>query len=228
MCTRPFAWGGLLLVAVVSFVGISTIRHARHESRVAATIFEAPNWGANGVVRFADHGARTVPKKLTPTKVKPRRGEDLQAVVYEKTVEGLGLTKNEAFEDAIDKARAQVTHDLRLTVPVSAEFVRERLKLDQHEKELENFVKGDPAYRITVDLQMTRGTYLELAEADRAVRVDERMEGVARVLSIVVVALGALAGYVRLDEFTKGYYTGRLRLLTVAVVAAATFAISRV
>ena len=30
------------------------------------------------------------------------------------------------------------------------------------------------------------------------------------------------------DEFTKGYYTGRLRALAVVLVAAATFAISRV
>jgi hypothetical protein len=45
---------------------------------------------------------------------------------------------------------------------------------------------------------------------------------------VVVIALGALAGYIRLDEFTKGYYTGRLRALAVVLVAVATFAISRV
>ena len=82
--------------------------------------------------------------------------------------------------------------------------------------------------KVTLDLEMTRGTYLELAEADRSHIVGERIEGVGRVLSIVVVALGALAGYIRLDEFTKGYYTGRLRLLAIAIVTAASFALANV
>jgi len=40
-------------------------------------------------------------------------------------------------------------------------------------------------------------------------------------LGLVTVLLGAVAGYVRLDEWTKGYYTGRLFLAAVAVVVAA-------
>ena len=155
---------------------------------MTATIIEAPDCGQSGVVRFSDHGQRTVIKNLMPAKLKPRRGEDLQVVVYEKPVEGLGFKKDEAFEDAIEKARAQVTHDLGLTVPVSGEFVRERLKANQHEEVIKDFIKGEPAYRTTLDLKMTRGSYLELAEAERGFRVNERMEGVARVLSVVVIS----------------------------------------
>ena len=33
--------------------------------------------------------------------------------------------------------------------------------------------------------------------------------------------LGAVAGYVRLDEWTKGYYTGRLRLAAVVLIGLA-------
>jgi len=228
MCVRPFAWGGMVLIGVVAFLGITTIRTVRQQQSVRTATIVGPPWAVGDVVHLSDNRSRTMIKPLKPAKLTPRRGEDLQAVIYEKSVDGLGLTKNEAFDDAIEKARAQVTHDLGLSVPVSAEFVRMRLKDDQREEELKNFVKGDPAYRITVDLKMNRGTYLELAEAERSARVTDRSEGVARVLSVVVIALGALAGYIRLDEFTKGYYTGRLRALAVVLVAVATFAISRV
>jgi hypothetical protein len=228
MCVRPFAWGGMVLIGVVAFMTLTTVRLARHQQQMSATIVGVPNW-PDKFVHVSDHGQRMMIKNVAPTKLKSRRSEDLQAVIWGKPVEGLGLTKDEAFVAAIEEARALVTHDLGLTVPVSAEFVRERLKADQGEAEpIKDFIKGEPAYRVRLDLQMNRGTYLELAEAERGFRVDDRMEGVGRILSVVVVALGALAGYIRLDDFTKGYYTGRLRALAVVLVAAATFAISRV
>src|SRR5262249_26918184 len=158
-----------------------------------------PHWAAGDIVHLSDQRSRTRIKTQTPTPFKPRRGEDLQAVVYEKSVEGLGFAKDEAFENAVQTARAQVTHDLGLTVPVSADFVRERLKADQSEPEpIKSLLPGEPAYRMKLDLQMKLGTYLELAEAERGFRVNDRIEGVGRVLSVVVVALGALAGYIRL------------------------------
>jgi hypothetical protein len=228
MCMRPFAWGGMLLVAVVAFVTLTGYRHARHQPPRMATILQDSHARESDVVRVSERGRRTVVTTLTPTRAKSRRGEDLKTVVKEWSAEGIDFTPPEAFESAIEKARALVTHDLGLSVPVSREFICERLKKDQHEEPLKDFVPGRQAYKVTLDLQLTRGTYLELAEADRAVRVSDRMDGMARLLSIVVIALGAVAGYVRLDEFTKGYYTGRLRLLTIAIVAAATFAIANV
>jgi len=225
---RPFAWGGMLLIAVVAFVSLSTVRQVRHQQQPATAIILESTDRDGGVFRVSERGPRTVVKTIIPTRPRARRGEDLKTVIYEKSVDGIDFTSSEAFESAIEKARAQVTHDLGLSVPVSREFICERLKKDQHEEPLKDFVPGRQAYKVTLDLAMTRGTYLELAEADRAVTVSDRMEGVARVLSIVVIALGAVAGYVRLDDFTKGYYTGRLRLVTIAIVAAATFAISRV
>ena len=44
-------------------------------------------------------------------------------------------------------------------------------------------------------------------------------------LALVLCCLAALAGYVRADEATKGYYTNRLRLLATTGVAAAGLAI---
>ena len=40
-------------------------------------------------------------------------------------------------------------------------------------------------------------------------------------LAFVLICLGAVSGYIRADEATKGYYTNRLRMLAAAGVGAA-------
>lgn len=46
-------------------------------------------------------------------------------------------------------------------------------------------------------------------------------------LGFVLICLASLAGYIRADEATKGYYTNRLRLVAAAAVGAAGMAIAR-
>ncbi|HWE37986.1 MAG TPA: hypothetical protein VG406_15555 [Isosphaeraceae bacterium] len=46
-------------------------------------------------------------------------------------------------------------------------------------------------------------------------------------LAFVLACLAALAGYIRADEATKGYYTNRLRLLAAGGVGAAGYVLSR-
>lgn len=49
----------------------------------------------------------------------------------------------------------------------------------------------------------------------------KRLLTLGGVLGFVLVCLGAMAGYIRADEATKGYYTNRLRLVAAAGVGAA-------
>ena len=46
-----------------------------------------------------------------------------------------------------------------------------------------------------------------LGREQRAERSEERMEFAARGLGVLTVLLGVIAAYIRLDEWTKGYYT---------------------
>jgi len=50
-----------------------------------------------------------------------------------------------------------------------------------------------------------------------------RMQVLARFVGVLIVLFGCVAGYIRIDEYTKGYYTGRLRALAVLLVVAAGF-----
>jgi hypothetical protein len=225
---RPFVWGAMLLLTVVAFaLSPAVVRVDRPPPEpVEPVAAEAGGHGEVWVMTTPARGKAVAAQ--VARKVRPARGEDLQKVLFEWTVEGefRGGAK-EAWESAIDAARNQVTHDLRLTVPPGREVIREKLFRNAREECKKNVIDGTDAVRIELDLQLTRGTYLELAEAERVARVTNRMEGTARGLGILVAALAAVAGYIRLDELTKGYYSGRLRALAVVLVAVAAWAIAR-
>jgi hypothetical protein len=68
----------------------------------------------------------------------------------------------------------------------------------------------------------------KFVEAHRREMVLHRLGLLGGGLGFVLVCLGALAGYIRADEATKGYYTNRLRLLAATGVGVAGAAIYRV
>ena len=60
----------------------------------------------------------------------------------------------------------------------------------------------------------------EYRQQQRQILSQQRQVFLAKVLAGVVAVLVAVAGYFRLEEATKGYYTGWLRLAAVGLVAA--------
>jgi hypothetical protein len=66
-----------------------------------------------------------------------------------------------------------------------------------------------------------------LVEAYERELAGRRLLTLGGVLGFVLVCLGAMAGYIRADEATKGYYTNRLRLVAAAGVGAAGVALYR-
>ena len=58
--------------------------------------------------------------------------------------------------------------------------------------------------------------------------VQRRMVFLGGALAFILTCLGAVSGYIRADEATKGYYTNRLRMLAAAGVGAAGMAIYQI
>jgi hypothetical protein len=115
-----------------------------------------------------------------------------------------------------------VTHELNLSHAPPRDFLEKWLKKERWEEQKGPEVEGvGETKRIHMRLDMTTAAWRELAKEERAARSQERLEAVARGLGVLTVLLGAVAGYVRLDEWTKGYYTGRLRLAAVVLVGLA-------
>jgi hypothetical protein len=142
-------------------------------------------------------------------------------VVWKFSVTSDRLPYAAAYEDAFKKARAALMHELDLTEPPTDEYIREKLVTNYNEEKGQTIEGVADTYQVRYDLSLTRETARELAQHERELRIHDRMGWLARVVAGVTVFLGCVAGYIRLDEMTKGYYTGRLRLLTVVVLLAA-------
>jgi hypothetical protein len=82
-------------------------------------------------------------------------------------------------------------------------------------------------HRAGARLDFSRARRAELLGLYEHDLVRERMVKGATILGFVLFVLAVLAGYIRTDESTKGYYTNRLRMLAAAGVGAAGVAVYR-
>ena len=83
----------------------------------------------------------------------------------------------------------------------------------------EDPVEGTFLHR-TLRIEITAADYQDMLRHARTARVEYREILLAKVLAVLVALLTAVAGYIRLEEATKGYYTALLRLAAVGLVAA--------
>jgi hypothetical protein len=151
---------------------------------------------------------------------------DDKEVIWRATVESKMLPTNAAYEDVMDRAVSRIMHDLDLSRPPSREYVRNRM-LEKYEPKKGPTVEGvTETISVVYELSATREVMRELARFERESRVRERMGGLAMITAIITVALACIAGYIRLDEYTKGYYTWRLRLVGVAIIGIVTIVLA--
>jgi hypothetical protein len=143
----------------------------------------------------------------------------------EKQVESRPKVRNEAYDDALDRGREWVASFLHLSTLPSREYVNRYLKINHsEEKGPSDSVIGD-TYIVKMDLELTPDTARELLLADRNSTSLWRMQVLARFVAVLTIFFGCVAGYIRLDEYTKGYYTGRLRAVSLLVVIVAAIAL---
>lgn len=80
----------------------------------------------------------------------------------------------------------------------------------------------------TLDLDRSERQRDRLAEAYERELSGHRLVQLVEVLAVVLAVLAALAGYIRADEATQGYYTTHLRLAAAAGAAALGVAMYRI
>ncbi len=141
------------------------------------------------------------------------------------TVEGRGKSAEDAEQDALEKAQGQVTTFLTNQNPPlewapSLNYV-ERLVTKRTPEEPEKYLRDiGVTHQVRLDVELTSHQFDQMRDHDRQLRREHRLFWLAKILAVVVAVLAALAGYLRLDEATKGYYTTWLRLAAVGFAAA--------
>lgn len=132
---------------------------------------------------------------------------------------------DDAWSDALVKARSDVNDQLRkMDPPVnwapSVDFIRQHLVRASKEDSRQPDITGAPMmHRIRLELELNSEGQRLVQSKDREFRIEQRMVLLARWLGGLVLILGAFAGYVRLDDWTKGYLTFPLRVVAVLVAA---------
>lgn len=184
--------------------------------------------------RFERREFHRVAHRLSEDQPRDQRFEQkaaLEAATFENspswTVEGLGHTKADARQDALEKAQAKLIvflHEqnppVEWTPPLS--YIRAHLvksETEEEARELDPPVGQVQVVRLMVELTPDDRPYV--LEQDRHCRMKPRLVLAGLILGSLVALLAAVAAYVRLDEWSKGYYTNWLRLAAVGFVGGA-------
>jgi hypothetical protein len=158
--------------------------------------------------------------EIVPDKVKPA---DPKGPPW--TVVGRGADQQSADETALEKAREKVlaylrTQDPPLQCQPSVDYVDKNLVKEREQpKELDDAILGkvhERTLKVDVDPKHLR----DMVEMDRQDRMQDRQLLLAKILGGILALLTAVFGYYKLDEVTKGYYTGWLRVAAIILIAA--------
>jgi hypothetical protein len=142
------------------------------------------------------------------------------------TVVGRGADPQSADETALEKARDKVIVHLRSQDPPiewqpSLGYVRQNLvpKDRPQPTKVEDVILGT-VYEQTLKVEVDDKHLRDMVDMDRQERMQERQLLLAKILGGILAVLTAVFGYYKLDEVTKGYYTGWLRVAAIVLIAA--------
>jgi len=139
------------------------------------------------------------------------------------TVTGLiSATEERAKADARRKLHDKVVAWLDPQVPGSWSPPPPLLDTMVLETRIKPVVKDyGTLYEAELKFDASPGRRAQLIEEYNRELVERRLMTLGGTLAFILVCLGAVSGYIRTDEATKGYYTNRLRILAAAGVGAA-------
>jgi hypothetical protein len=232
---RRFVWG--IVIGVVAVAALSQTVMMRPVA-TPATLAEAdtswvPEPPAVQVVQIGQPDVRpAVPQRKARAWFKPNKPTPVDPPhQWKGEIERVSVASEaESPEAKLRALQEGITRQLNLRVSPPVRFFETPAYFRIGETKTD-LVKHDPDIgdyvRVRYEVEVTPLGWQELSLLERADRSGERMEEAARWLGLLTVLLGAVAAYVRLDEWTKGYYSGRLFLVAAGLVAVAGITILR-
>jgi hypothetical protein len=135
----------------------------------------------------------------------------------------ISATEERARQEARKQLETEVTDWLELSgVPRSWKPSTQQIDAMIIETTMEPVVKDyGTLYVAKLRLDVSPEQRALFIESYKRQLVHRRMVLLGGTLGFVLICLGAISGYIRTDEVTKGYYTNRLRLLAAGGVGAA-------
>jgi len=149
-----------------------------------------------------------------------------QSLAWSDTVSAHGRTQAEARQAVRDKASQRVAEYLLQRAPglrwiPSAEELGRWVSLQEpSDPTVDNTEWGGAQYKAQLRVEVSDKNLEEILAQDQRERASARQLLSAKLLVALVALLAAVAGYFRLEEWTRGYYTGVLRVLLLLCVGA--------
>jgi hypothetical protein len=152
----------------------------------------------------------------------PRRADAEPVKLFSCEVDGMGMSQPDALDVALGRARTAVetylrSHNPPIEWPGLDDFLKQHVTEEKSVTKLEEGKKGDyQAVRLHVELN--QADYETALRLDRQYRSQQRQQVLLRIAAGLVALLTAVAGYVWLDETTRGTYSRWLRLGAASLV----------
>jgi len=141
-------------------------------------------------------------------------------------VEGWGVTREDAEQSALRKAQRKLLTEFngpgyRLEWVPSLDYIKKHMVKEAADQPAQDYGPEVGVLQgIILRIGISSKDWQSLLREDRQVRSESRMLLLTKFLVGIVALLGAVAGYLRLEEMTKGYYTAWLRLAAIGFVSA--------
>jgi hypothetical protein len=142
-------------------------------------------------------------------------------------VDGAGGTLTDAEQDAYEKARDQIAVYLHeripdLEWPLTTGYVREHLQ-NEYQPVPDKDLGGNlgSLKRVHLQVQLRPDDLRNILQQDHRFHMENRVIWLGRILAAILAVLGTLALYLRVDEASKGYYTGLLKLAAITLLLGA-------
>ncbi|WP_406694500.1 hypothetical protein V5E97_25840 [Singulisphaera sp. Ch08] len=165
-------------------------------------------------------------QSLRPPNVAPHPGNPAQtapiSMVEDHVVKGrISATESRARDDARVQLQHQVTAWLATDIPASWKPPAPLIDRLIVRSEIEPVEKDyGTLYKATLHIDSTPARRAEIIAAYQHELVVRRMVLMGGGLAAILTCLAAVAGYIRADEATKGYYTNWLRVAAASGVGA--------
>jgi hypothetical protein len=140
-------------------------------------------------------------------------------------VSGWGETVEDAEQAALKQAREELlvffaNQGVALSWKPPLDYIHDSLLKDWEKKDPEEMPGVGRVREVLLKVELSASDYRKILRHDHEYVAQNRMILFGKVLAGLVALLAAVAGYFRLEEATKGYYTAWLRLATLGFIAA--------
>jgi hypothetical protein len=165
-------------------------------------------------------GAKSVPRPRADLQPGPNSSRDLGTVL------GWGKNQQQAKDHALRNVSDRVEKYLRRHAPglewfPPKEYINDHLLKDpERRQDKDQKLQGDLVKCWEWTVEINRQDWQNILQHDRELRLHRRMALLGKILATLVVLLSVVVGYIRLDEWTKGFYTGWLRFAAGIVAVA--------